>query len=51
MTLTSFIEMLQVNEELLQITNEFLAYVDTCGATLRPRIAKTPDDHRWMLVA
>ncbi|MYA72218.1 hypothetical protein F4Y19_19500 [Candidatus Poribacteria bacterium] len=40
MTLTSFIETLQVNEELLQIANEFLAYVDTCGATLRPRIAK-----------
>ena len=40
MTLASFIETLQVNEELLQIANEFLAYVDTCGATLRPRIAK-----------
>ncbi|MYK17926.1 hypothetical protein F4055_07100 [Candidatus Poribacteria bacterium] len=40
MTLTSFVETLQSNEELLQIVHEFLAYVDTCGATLRPRIAK-----------
>ena len=40
MTLASFIETLQVNEELLQVANEFLEYIDTCGATLRPRIAK-----------
>ena len=40
MTLASFIETLQANAELLQIANEFLTYVDTCGATLRPRIAK-----------
>ena len=40
MTVTSFIETLQANESLLQIVHEFLAYVDTCGATLRPRIAK-----------
>ena len=40
MTLASFIETLQVNAELLQIANAFVAYVDTCGATLRPRIAK-----------
>ena len=40
MTLELFIEMLQENEELSQIVHEFLEYVEMCGATLRPRIAK-----------
>ena len=40
MTLASFVEILQVNKDLLEVANEFVAYVDTCGATLRPRIAK-----------
>ena len=40
MTLTSFVEMLQENEDLRHIANDFFQYIDTCGATLRPRIAK-----------
>ncbi len=40
MTLELFMETLKANEALLQIAHEFLDYVDTCGATLRPRIAK-----------
>lgn len=51
MTLAAFVEILQSNEELLQIANEFLEYIDTCGATLRPRIAKlrmTIGGHWWI---
>jgi hypothetical protein len=51
MTLASFSEMLEANAELLQIVRDFLAYVDTCGATLRPRIAKlrmTIGGHWWL---
>ena len=51
MTLASFVETLQMNEELLQVANEFWEYVDTCGATLRPRIAKlrmTIGGHWWL---
>ncbi len=51
MTLELFIEPLQANEELLKVAHEFIAYVDMCGATLRPRIAKlrmTIGGHWWL---
>ena len=51
MTLALFTETLAANEELLQVVHEFFAYVDTCGATLRPRIAKlrmTIGGHWWL---
>lgn len=51
MTVAVFTEMLAPNEGLSTILDEFLAYVETCGATLRPRIAKlrmTIGGHWWL---
>lgn len=51
MTLTLFLDTLQPNEALSAIAREFFEYVEMCGATLRPRIAKlrmTFGGHWWL---
>ncbi len=51
MTVSLFVETLQANPELSEIAAQFLAYLETCGATLRPRIAKlrmTVGGHWWL---
>ncbi len=40
MTYDLFIETLQTNANLQKIAEEFFMYINSCGATIRPRIAK-----------
>ncbi len=40
MTTKLFLETLQTNESLQNIATEFFEYVNSCGATIRPRIAQ-----------